>query len=111
MSRETSRTIADWAEETFGPAEPAALVDRAALELAELSESLASADANDITSEAADVAILLHRLSHLHGWDLAAAVDAKMARNRARIWERSGDGTGRHLTEAPEPPALQTKPE
>ncbi|HSP24522.1 MAG TPA: dATP/dGTP pyrophosphohydrolase domain-containing protein [Saliniramus sp.] len=102
MTHETSRTIAAWAEETFGPARPEALVDRAATELAELAESLASADAKAITSEAADVAILLHRLAHLHGWDLTAAVDAKMARNRARIWEQSGDGTGRHLTEAPD---------
>jgi NTP pyrophosphatase (non-canonical NTP hydrolase) len=102
MKRETSRTIAEWGEETFGPARPEALIDRATLELAELSASLASADAEAITSEAADVAILLHRLSHIHGWDLAEAVDAKMARNRARIWERSGDGTGRHLTESPD---------
>jgi NTP pyrophosphatase (non-canonical NTP hydrolase) len=102
IMRETSRTIANWGEDTFGPALPEALVARAATELAELAESLASADADAITSEAADVAILLHRLAHLHGWDLTEAVDAKMARNRARIWERSGDGTGRHLTEAPE---------
>lgn len=111
MTRETSRTIAEWAEETFGSARPEALVDRAALELAELSESLASADAEAITSEAADVAILLHRLSHMHGWDLAEAIDAKMARNRGRIWERSGDGTGRHLPEAPKATTAPIDPE
>ncbi len=102
MKLETSRTITEWGEETFGPARPEALVDRVAIELAELLESLATADAPAIASEAADVAILLHRLSHIHGWDLAEAVDANMALNRARICERRGDGTGRHLTEPPD---------
>jgi|GEM_PF-439037 NTP pyrophosphatase (non-canonical NTP hydrolase) len=101
MRRETSRSIAVWGEETFGPARPQALVDRAATELAELAESLVSPDADAIASEAADVVILLHRLAHAHGWDLAEAVDVKMTRNRGRSWERSGDGTGRHLAEAP----------
>ena len=102
MTRETSRTIADWAQATFGTATPEALVERAALELAELSESLASNDAHAIVAEAADVVILLHRLAHLQGHDLAHAVDAKMARNRKRVWAPSGDGTGRHVSEPAE---------
>ncbi|MGJ3264288.1 MAG: nucleotide pyrophosphohydrolase [Salinarimonas sp.] len=99
MTRETSRSIAAWAHETFGPAEEAALVARAWLELEELRESLASGDAQAVLSEAADVAILLHRLASLRAGDLAEAVDAKMARNRARTWAPSGDGTGRHVSE------------
>lgn len=99
MPRETSRTIADWAQATFGTAAPEALLERAALELAELSESLASGEADAIVAEAADVVILLHRLAHLQGHDLAEAVDAKMSRNRARTWVRTGDGTGQHASE------------
>ncbi|GGK22289.1 phosphoribosyltransferase family protein [Salinarimonas ramus] len=99
MTRETSRTIAEWATTAFGPARAEALVARAATEMDELRESLSQGDFDSIASEAADVAILLHRIAHDHGHDLSDAVDAKMARNRLRRWEPSGDGTGRHVAE------------
>jgi hypothetical protein len=100
MPPETSASIAQWAEATFGPApDLGALQARAAQELAELALALALADGDraETLAEAADVAILLHRIAALSGGDLAQAVDAKMAVNRARVWVRSGDGTGRHL--------------
>ncbi len=54
-------------------------------------------DTAEIGREAADVAILLHRLVALAGRDLAEEVDAKMAVNRARRWYAAGDGTGGHV--------------
>jgi len=98
MPPETSASIAQWAEATFGPApDLGALQARAVQELAELALALADGDRAETLAEAADVAILLHRIAALSGGDLAQAVDAKMAVNRTRVWARSGDGTGRHL--------------
>jgi NTP pyrophosphatase (non-canonical NTP hydrolase) len=97
MVRETSQSICAWGEATFGPAPRlAALVARARLELDELEQAVAANDAAEIGREAADVAILLHRLVALSGADLAEQVDAKMAVNRARTWCAAGDGTGTH---------------
>jgi NTP pyrophosphatase (non-canonical NTP hydrolase) len=98
MAHETSQSIAAWGEETFGPAANLrVLVSRARGELDELDAALASEPPAAAISEAADVAILLHRLVHLLGDDLAAAVDHKMTINRARAWTRSGDGVGQHI--------------
>jgi NTP pyrophosphatase (non-canonical NTP hydrolase) len=98
MPPETSASIAQWAEATFGPApDLGALQARAAQELAELALALAKGDRAETLAEAADVTILLHRIAALSGGDLAQAVDAKMVVNRARVWLRSGDGTGRHI--------------
>ena len=95
---ETSTTIQAWAEPVFGPvADLRDLVDRAALELAELKQALASGDLAEAKAEAADVVILLHRVAALLGTDLATEVDAKMAINRARSWVRDGKGAGRHV--------------
>lgn len=98
MPPETSASIATWAQDTFGPApDLMALHARAALELAELAQALAAGTPAETLSEAADVAILLHRIAALSGGDLTSAVDAKMAINRSRTWQRAGDGTGRHV--------------
>lgn len=95
---ETQQTIAEWAEETFGAAhDPAVLVDRAAIELAELREALAANQIAEIGKETADVAILLYRLMEMHGLDLQAEIDAKMDENRGRRWRPKGDGTGSHI--------------
>jgi NTP pyrophosphatase (non-canonical NTP hydrolase) len=95
---ETSETIRTWSEETFGPADDlTALVRRARLELDELEVALRAGNNAEARREAADVAILLHRLCGLCGGDLAQAVDDKMAVNRARTWTRAGDGTGGHV--------------
>jgi NTP pyrophosphatase (non-canonical NTP hydrolase) len=98
MPRETSASIAAWADETFGPAKDlSVLIDRAQQEFAELTAAVAAGENNDIAAEAADIVILLHRLAHLSGADLTAAVDAKMSINRSRQWVRAGNGVGRHI--------------
>lgn len=100
-AKETSASIEAWADEAFGPVSDLdALVLRAGLELKELREAIASAEPSAaIMSEAADVAILLHRVAALSGGELSGAVDAKMAINRIREWTPAGDGTGKHRNE------------
>ena len=98
MPRETSQSILEWGDATFGKVDnPLALVTRAREELTELEEALADDDANGAAQEAADVVILLHRLVGLMGKDLSQEVDAKMAINRKRKWKAAGDGTGGHI--------------
>ena len=98
MAIETSLTVQIWAEETGGPVENMSdLVRRARLELDELEEAVRLGNRAEIGPEAADVAILLHRLTALHGMDLAAEVDTKMKINRGRRWVADGSGTGRHV--------------
>lgn len=96
--RETSQTIREWGDTTFGEVTNlSALVARARGELDELEQALRANDHAEAGKEAADVAILLHRLCALIGSDLSEQVDAKMAVNRARTWKRAGDGTGGHV--------------
>lgn len=98
MATETSNTIRQWGDATFGEVKDlAVLVRRARGELDELLEAVQAKDTPEIGKEAADVAILLHRLLALAGMDLAEQVDAKMEVNRARTWRAAGDGTGGHV--------------
>lgn len=99
MQRETSQSIAFWAEEAFGPVPTlTSLIDRAEREFIELREAVGEGHpAEHVIMEAADIAILLHRLVALSGGDLATAIDAKMAVNRLRRWVPAGDGTGQHI--------------
>ncbi len=98
MPVETSKTICEWGDAAFGKvAALSALVARARGELDELEQAIAENDRDEAGREAADVAILLHRLAALLGKDLAAEVDAKMAVNRRRQWRAAGDGTGGHV--------------
>lgn len=95
---ETQYSVTTWGEETFGPcASPAVLVARAALEMRELEEAAEQNDAKDVGHELADVLIILYRVATLYNLDINAIVDDKMRINRARRWERKGDGTGRHV--------------
>lgn len=95
---ETQQSIAGWAEQTFGPVSDATvLVDRAAIELAELREAVKNGDIQESGKEAADVTILLFRLMQQLGLDLDTEVTGKMAENRARRWLPKGDGTGSHI--------------
>jgi NTP pyrophosphatase (non-canonical NTP hydrolase) len=95
---ETSQTIREWGDQTFGKvADLSALVARARGELDELDQAVRADDKIEIGREAADVVILLHRLVALAGMDLSEQVDAKMAVNRARKWKPAGDGTGGHV--------------
>lgn len=99
MPAETSASIAQWAETTFGPVDSLdRLITRAQQELTELREALArDSSPLEIAHEAADIAIFLHRLCALVGHDLNHAVDQKMSINRQRRWQLSGDGVGQHI--------------
>ena len=98
MTAETSKSICAWGDATFGKvSDLSALVARARGELEELAQAVRAGDLAEAGREAADVAILLHRLVALAGMDLADEVDAKMAINRARTWKATGDGTGGHV--------------
>jgi NTP pyrophosphatase (non-canonical NTP hydrolase) len=95
---ETSATIREWGDATFGAVRDlSALVTRARSELDELDQAVRANDRAEIGREAADVVILLHRLVALLGMDLNVEVDAKMAINRGRKWKPAGDGTGGHV--------------
>jgi len=95
---ETSNTIREWGDATFGEVKDlAALVRRARGELDELLAAVQAKELAEIGREAADVVILLHRLVALSGMDLSEQVEAKMAINRARTWAAAGDGTGGHV--------------
>lgn len=98
MPQESSAAIALWAESTFGKVHALeTLVTRAEKKLLELRAAVdASQEPHRIGHEAADVVILLHRLAALLGYELDVLVDEKMAINRRRRWQPSGDGVGQH---------------
>jgi NTP pyrophosphatase (non-canonical NTP hydrolase) len=94
---ETSASIAQWGQATFGDvADLAILISRARAEFDELDAAVRRGEVDEIGCEAADVVILLHRLVGLIGKDLASEVDAKMQINRTRRWRLCGDGVGQH---------------
>ena len=111
---ETQHTIAAWADATFGPVSAlTSIAERAMVELRELVEKCRALDeaiAGDgefagngeydprhATEEAADVVIVLSRLFVELGVDMHAAIDRKMAINRARRWTLDGNGHGHHV--------------
>jgi hypothetical protein len=95
---ETSQMIRDWGDRAFGEVQDLrVLLTRARQEIEELEEAIIRQDRVGAGEEAADVAILLHRLVGILGLELSEAVDAKMAVNRARRWHVAGDGTGAHV--------------
>ncbi len=97
---ETQSSVTTWGEQTFGPAStPDVLVARAAVEFDELMEAARAKDKDEVAHEMADVLIILYRVATIFGFDLNAAVDAKMRINRARKWAPKGDGTGSHIKE------------
>lgn len=94
---EDSQSIAQWGEETFGKATLKSLALRAEEELKELIQAIEAEETDEtIGLKAADVAILLHRLSGTLGRELSQDVDQKMKVNRTRKWIKTGDGTGQH---------------
>lgn len=102
MTHETPATIEQWAHETFGTATPLRAAIRANEEMAELLTLLAvDPDNEKVLEEVADVHIVLCHLAGTLG-DLQAAIDKKMAINRARRWKLDGQGTGQHIEEAGE---------
>ena len=98
MATETSQTIREWGDAIFGaPTDLTVLVQRARVEMDELEQALRDGDHAEAGREAADVAILLHRLAGILGMELCEQVDAKMTINRVRVWKAAGDGTGGHV--------------
>ena len=81
---ETQKTIAEWADEAFGPAPSIPrLAARANEEMAELLREVTfSRDSRECVYEAADVVIALYRLAEVCGADLDFVVDKKMEMNR-----------------------------
>jgi hypothetical protein len=91
---ETFDTVRAWCDETFGPATPDSIINRAAEEWIEMTEA---PDDESRAIEAADVVIILCRMP-----GFVEAFQKKMAVNRARKWRLTGNGTGYHI---PTPPA------
>lgn len=76
---------------------------RAAEELAELIEWLVKDDsAAKAPWEVADIDIVLRGIDAAFGVERSDMVDAKMAKNRARLWHTTGDGHGQHIETAEE---------
>lgn len=95
---ETPDTIRDWVQANFGIATLDRIVERAVEEMDELTESISlGCDHLTVIEEAADVVIVLCNLPGLQD-----AINAKMAKNRARKWKVMGDGTAYHIKE-PQP--------
>lgn len=99
---ETQRSIAEWADQTFGPAPSLArIAARANEEMAELLRgATAGAEPAALVEEAADVTIILYRLVRNAGGDLHDAIDGKMAVNRQRQWRKDGTGHAYHVGDA-----------
>ena len=97
MSR--SDQINAWADRVFGKmTNPLSSIARALKEFKELEEAIKNGkDPGEISEEAADVAINLHRLVGSYGLDLDHAIDTKMMLNHARKWEKDGHGHGQHI--------------
>ena len=98
MPVESSKTIAKWGTEAFGDAASLkAYAIRAQEELAELIEAIETRESDkNIALEAADVTILLHRITGTLGLELYSAIDEKMDINRKRQWVPDGNGVGQH---------------
>lgn len=99
MTTETQKTITQWADETFGmPVTDHSIAVRAMGEMVELYHKLHVDDAHPgAAEEAADIIIVLMRIFErrgVHFWD---EVERKMAINRARKWQLTGDGHGQHV--------------
>lgn len=102
---ETAISIQTWQLSTFGPGTMLGYARRALEELQ--TELIPLLEANDMDvraiAEIADVVILLSHIAASHGVEIASAVDAKMAINRARRWRMTGGGHGQHIEDGGAP--------
>jgi len=101
-TRETQRTISDWARKTFGVQGVGPLFKKFHGEVDELGAVLTGPGSGElqpfanIRQELADCHILLVQIADYFGQNLGKCVDEKMNANRDRTWKISGDGTGQH---------------
>jgi len=100
---ETTETIGEWAEGTFGPVNPVDAAHRIMKEAVECAEAtsqlvLHGLDAEEkVRLELADIIITCRRLAYTLGLDVDDAVNIKMAVNRQRKWRLDGRGGGQHV--------------
>ena len=92
---ETPKSITEWAIDTFGRLDEQTVALRMNKEVSELLTALHTHSLGT-PEEIADIAIMLFQVAYLHGIDLQAEVDRKMAINRARSWERGPSGDWQH---------------
>lgn len=101
----TQRDIHRWALETFPHGTDASIIAHLREELEELSAALHVRGTLPrllaLQEEIADCVILLMNLASRHGISVEGAVDAKMAVNRQRKWQKTEDERGcfRHVEE------------
>lgn len=91
---ETQQSINEWQLKHF----PTATLEGIKKHIAEEHHEFQTAETNmEALVEAADIVILLYDWAQRNGFDLHAAIDFKMERNRRRDWVIQSDGTGRHV--------------
>ncbi len=94
--------IGAWAEATFKDRPPIGVVKHLRREVEELAMALIAGESTE--EETADILILALNHAHLHGFSALAAVQAKMAKNRARRWgPPDSEGVMEHVREAASP--------
>ena len=94
---ETPKSVALWADATFGASTARRTIERAKQEFDELEATLERPHtARELALEAADVCIVLYRLI---GGLYPEAIDAKMTINRHRLWTLDGTGCAQHVEE------------
>lgn len=99
MQDESQASICQWAKEAFGAPNP---IKASAIKLnEEVGECIhavnASLSAKEIGEECADVFIVLAQIADAAGIDLQHYVNLKMAKNRARKWQKTPEGVFRHI--------------
>jgi predicted house-cleaning noncanonical NTP pyrophosphatase (MazG superfamily) len=88
--KETTKTIVEWQNETFGVPKFSEITKKLGNEIKEFLQSGA-------TEEAADVVIMLCAyVNRTDGVDLWEEVEKKMAINRAKTWKKQKDWTWQH---------------
>lgn len=109
---ETQHSIAEWADDTFGPVKSnLSIAARALKEMSELITKLVSDDEHpDAPEELADVEIVLARLWETMSFDRQMMIDYKMKINRAREWTLDGNGHGQHVPDVTLPIIPTRKP-
>lgn len=97
--KETTASIAAWADATFGEVSSnMSIWQRADKEFQELRKKLEENDQHpDAPEEVADVIIVLQRILANYDLDEDTVVSRKMTKNRTRKWRLTGDGHGQHV--------------